>query len=122
MITGSETISCEEQHDETPIRISVKDFDVPYKDCLCWFVFNYKVVSNLRDKIPTDLAVFNMRNTSPVRCVQRCALNKNCLSVSLTSNSICQGYSKVYGINSSSLITHTGTRLHAWRKTGIALP
>ncbi|XP_052677255.1 uncharacterized protein LOC128158428 [Crassostrea angulata] len=80
-------------------------------------VFNYKVVSNLRDKIPTDLAVFNMRNTSPVRCVQRCALNKNCLSVSLTSNSICQGYSKVYGINSSSLITHTGTRLYAWRIT-----
>lgn len=37
LITGSETISCEEQHDETPIRISVNDFDVPYKDCLCWF-------------------------------------------------------------------------------------
>lgn len=82
-------------------------------------VFNYKVVSNLRDKLPTDLAVFYMGNTSPVRCVQRCALNKNCLSVSLTSNSICQGYSKVYGINSSSLITHTGTRLYAWRITGI---
>lgn len=85
-------------------------------------VFNYKVVSNLRDKLPTDLAVFYMGNTSPVRCVQRCALDKNCLSVSLTSNSICQGYSKVYGINSSSLITHTGTRLYAWRITGIALP
>lgn len=82
-------------------------------------VFNYKVVSNLRDKIPTDLAVLYRRNTSPVQCVQRCALNKNCLSVFLTSDSICQGYSKVYGIDSSSLILQAGTKSYAWKITGI---
>lgn len=70
--------------------------------------FHYRRINEFRDKIPVDVAIFSSVNSSPIRCVQRCIRSPNCMSVFLSDDLLCRGYSVIYEINSPNLTAKIG--------------
>lgn len=75
--------------------------------------FHYRKINEIRDKIPVDEAIFSSVNSSPIRCVQRCIRSPNCMSVFLSGDFLCRGYSVMYEIDSPNLTAKIGASCYA---------
>lgn len=75
--------------------------------------FHYRKINEIRDKIPVDEAIFSSVNSSPIRCVQRCIRSPNCMSVFLSGDFLCRGYSVMYEIDSQNLTAKIGASCYA---------
>ena len=79
--------------------------------CLACYVnySNHRRISALDGKIPTDVPLFSWESGSSVSCVLSCTLFHGCLSVFLSTNATCHGYSEMYDVTSLNLIEQPGT-------------
>lgn len=75
--------------------------------------FHYRKINEIRDKIPVDEAIFSSVNSSPIRCVQRCIRSPNCMSVFLSGDFLCRGYSVMYEKDSPNLTAKIGASCYA---------